>query len=61
VREDVVLRSLGPDAPMRRIWLARQDGGYTAPAVAPMSAILHDVAEEHCFTCDALVGGARLS
>jgi DNA-binding transcriptional LysR family regulator len=56
VRDDVVLRSLGPDAPMRRIWLARQDGGYTAPAVAPMSEILRGVAEEHGFTCDALVG-----
>jgi DNA-binding transcriptional LysR family regulator len=60
VREDVVLRSLGPDAPMRRIWLARQDGGYSGPSVAPMAEILHRVAEEHSFTCDALVGGARL-
>jgi DNA-binding transcriptional LysR family regulator len=60
VRDDIVLRSLGPDAPMRRIWLARQDGGYTAPAVAPMSEILRGVAQEHGFTCDALVGGARL-
>ena len=46
VRDDVVLRSLGPDAPARRIWLARQDGGYVAPAVAPMRAILRRVAEE---------------
>jgi DNA-binding transcriptional LysR family regulator len=60
VREDVVLRSLGTDAPMRRIWLARQDGGYTAPAAAPMAEILHGVAEEYSFTCEALVGGARL-
>jgi DNA-binding transcriptional LysR family regulator len=65
VREDIVLRSLGPDAPMRRIWLARQERGYTARAVEPMSAILRGVAEEHCFSCDtlvdsAVVGGARL-
>jgi DNA-binding transcriptional LysR family regulator len=46
VRDDVVLRSLGPDAPTRRVWLARQDGGYAAPAVAPMRGILHRVAEE---------------
>jgi DNA-binding transcriptional LysR family regulator len=46
VRDDVVLRTLGPDAPTRRIWLARQDGGYAAPAVAPMRGILHRVAEE---------------
>lgn len=56
VRDDIALRSLGDAAPTRRIWLARQDGGYVAPAVAPMAAILHRVAQEHCFTCDAMVG-----
>ena len=55
VRDDIVLRSLGADAPTRRIWLARQAGGYVAPAAAPMSAILRRVADEHGFTCDALV------
>jgi DNA-binding transcriptional LysR family regulator len=55
VREDIVLRSLGPDAPSRRIWLACQDAGYAAPCVEPMRAILRRVAEEHCFSCDALV------
>lgn len=55
VREDIVLRSLGPGAPTRQVWLARQDGGYVAPAVAPMREILRRVADEHCFSCDALV------
>jgi DNA-binding transcriptional LysR family regulator len=55
VREDIVLRSLGPDAPSRRIWLARQDAGYAAPCVEPMRANLRRVAEEHCFSCVALV------
>ena len=35
---------------------AAQEGiAIPAPAVAPMKAILRRVAEEHCFTCDALV------
>jgi DNA-binding transcriptional LysR family regulator len=46
VRDDIVLRSLGADAPTRRVWLARQEEGYAAPAVAPMRAILRRVAEE---------------
>jgi DNA-binding transcriptional LysR family regulator len=61
VREDIVLRSLGADAPTRRVWLARQDGGYVAPAVTPMREILRRVAEEHCFTCDALVDAPLLA
>jgi DNA-binding transcriptional LysR family regulator len=61
VREDIVLRSLGADAPTRHVWLARQDRGYVAPAVAPMRAILRRVADEHCFTCDALIGAPLVS
>jgi len=53
VREDVVLRSLGPAAPTRRIYLATLSCGYTNPAIAPMSAMLKAIATEHCFTCDA--------
>jgi|1186.fasta_scaffold141160_2 DNA-binding transcriptional LysR family regulator len=55
VREDVVLRSLGADAPMRRLYLAAQACGYRAPAVEPMKDVLRRVAAEHCFTCAARV------
>lgn len=57
VRDDVVLRSL-PDAPRREIFLATTCCGYRAPAVEPMKAILHRVADEHCFSCDAMVDAA---
>lgn len=64
VRDDIVLRSLGDDAPRREIFLASQRCGYRAPAVEPMKAILRRVTDEHCFACDAmvdatLVAGAR--
>jgi DNA-binding transcriptional LysR family regulator len=55
VRDDIVLRSLGPDAPRRKIALATLGCGYEAPAVEPMRAVLRRVAEEHCFACDACV------
>jgi DNA-binding transcriptional LysR family regulator len=55
VREDIVLRSLGPDAPRRRIALATLGCGYEAPAVEPMRKVLRRVAQEHCFACDACV------
>jgi DNA-binding transcriptional LysR family regulator len=55
VREDVVLRSLGKDAPTRRIFVATLCCGYRNPAIAPMAALLREVAEQHCFSCDAKV------
>ena len=55
VREELVLRSLGPGGPRRRVFLATHAWLSPAPAVAPMKAILRRVAAEHCFTCDALV------
>ena len=55
VREGLKLRSLGPDGPRRRVYLATHAWLSPAPAVAPMKAILRRVAKEHCFTCDALV------
>ena len=55
VREDIVLRSLGADAPTRTISIATLGCGYEAPAVEPMRAVLRRVAEEHCFSCDACV------
>ncbi len=55
VRDDIVLRSLGPDAPRRTISLATLGCGYEAPAVEPMREVLRRVAREHCFHCDACV------
>jgi DNA-binding transcriptional LysR family regulator len=55
VRDDIVLRSLGPDAPKRTIAIATLGCGYEAPAVEPMREVLRRVAEEHCFSCDARV------
>jgi DNA-binding transcriptional LysR family regulator len=54
VREGLKLRSLGADGPSRRVFLASHAWLSHAPAVAPMKAILRRVAQEHCFTCDAL-------
>jgi DNA-binding transcriptional LysR family regulator len=55
VREDIVLRSLGPDGPRRVVSIATLGCGYEAPAVEPMRQVLRRVAEEHCFACDACV------
>ena len=55
VRDDVLLRELGPDGPRRGILLATNACLSPAPSIAPMRAILRRVAREHCFTCDALV------
>ena len=42
----VVTRSLGREAPVRRIWAARLAEGYRSPASEAMVQILLDVAEE---------------
>ncbi len=42
----VVARSLGRDAPVRRIWAARLREGYRSAASEAMLQILVDVAEE---------------
>jgi DNA-binding transcriptional LysR family regulator len=55
VREGLKLRSLGPEGPSRSVFVATHAWLSPAPAIAPMKAILRRVAEEHCFTCDALV------
>ena len=55
VRDDIVLRELGPDGPSRRVLIATNGCLSPAPAVAPMKAILRRVAAEHCFSCDVLV------
>lgn len=55
VRDDVRIRSLGPDAPRRILSIATQACAYRSPAVEPMRTILRHVTDEHCFSCDALV------
>ena len=55
VREDIVIRSLGEDAPARQVFSASLSCGYRNPAIEPMRRILRQVAEEHCFSCDARV------
>jgi len=50
VRDDIVLRSLGPDAPRRRV-VAALPVGYRAPAVEPFLALLRVEADEHCGDC----------
>jgi DNA-binding transcriptional LysR family regulator len=55
VRDGLVLRSLGPDGPVRHVFLATHGWLSPAPAVAPMQAILRRVAREHCFSCDVLL------
>jgi DNA-binding transcriptional LysR family regulator len=46
VRDDIVLRSLGPQAPRRRI-VAALPAGYRAPAVGPFVELLREAADEH--------------
>jgi DNA-binding transcriptional LysR family regulator len=46
VNPGVVARKLGRDAPVRRIWAARQSGSYHSPASEAMVQILQDVAED---------------
>jgi DNA-binding transcriptional LysR family regulator len=50
VRDDIVLRSLGPDAPRRRV-VAALPVGYRAPAVEPFLDLLRAEADEHCGDC----------
>jgi DNA-binding transcriptional LysR family regulator len=47
VRDDIVIRDLGPQAPFRRIFAATLDGGYQAPAAAAMLEILATVGREY--------------
>jgi DNA-binding transcriptional LysR family regulator len=47
VREDIVVRSLGPRAPARRIASAVIDGRYRSPATVAMLDILSEVANRY--------------
>lgn len=46
LRSGVVARSLGRDAPVRRIWAARPAEGYRSPASEAMVQVLQNVAAE---------------
>ena len=50
VRDDIVLRALGPDAPRRRV-VAVTGAGYRSPAVAPFVELLRVEAGDHCVSC----------
>jgi DNA-binding transcriptional LysR family regulator len=47
VRDDVVIRSLGRGAPIRRVAAATLAGGYRSPAVEAMLGTLEQAAEEY--------------
>jgi DNA-binding transcriptional LysR family regulator len=50
LHEDIVLRSLGADAPRRRV-VAVLPAGYRSPAVAPFVELLRVEAGDHCVSC----------
>lgn len=50
IRKDIVVRELGDDAPVRRIWAATLAGGYRSPATSAMLGVLVDVAERYVET-----------
>ena len=47
VRDDIVIRSLGRETPLRRIHAAALAGGYRSPATTAMLEILTDVAASY--------------
>jgi DNA-binding transcriptional LysR family regulator len=47
IRDDIVVRSLGRETPVRRVYAALLDGGYRSPATAAMLDVLREVAARH--------------
>jgi DNA-binding transcriptional LysR family regulator len=47
VRDDIVVRSLGRETPVRRVYAALLDGGYRSPATAAMLDVLREVAARY--------------
>jgi DNA-binding transcriptional LysR family regulator len=47
VRDDIVIRDLGPQAPSRRVFAATLAGSYQSPAAAAMLEILADVGQQY--------------
>jgi DNA-binding transcriptional LysR family regulator len=58
VREDIVIRSLGPHAPARRIAAATLAGRYRSPATEAMLGILEEVAARFELPTGAAVAAA---
>jgi hypothetical protein len=58
VREDIVIRSLGPNAPARRIAAATLAGRYRSPATDAMLGILEEVASRFELPSGAIVAAA---
>jgi DNA-binding transcriptional LysR family regulator len=47
IRDDIVVRDLGRDTPVRRVYAASMPGGYRTPATAAMLDMLERVAERY--------------
>jgi DNA-binding transcriptional LysR family regulator len=47
VRDDIVIRDLGPQAPIRRVFAATLSSGYRSPATGAMLQILRDVGRDY--------------
>jgi DNA-binding transcriptional LysR family regulator len=47
LREDIVIRSLGPETPVRQVMAATLAGGYRSPAVAAMLEVLERAARDY--------------
>ena len=47
VRDDIVIRSLGKQAPVRHVSAAVLDGGYRSPATEAMLEVLQGAAAEY--------------
>jgi DNA-binding transcriptional LysR family regulator len=45
VRDDIVIRSLGRETPVRKVYAAVLDGGYRSPATTAMVEVLREVSE----------------
>jgi DNA-binding transcriptional LysR family regulator len=58
VRDDIVIRSLGPNAPARRISAATLAGRYRSPATEEMLGILEEVAARFRLPAGAAVAAA---
>jgi DNA-binding transcriptional LysR family regulator len=55
VSEEIVLRAIDDPLLRRTVSIATLCCGYSSPAVEPMRKLLLQVADEHCFACNARV------
>ena len=56
LREDIVIRSLGPETPVRQVMAAALGGGYRSPAVAAMLEVLERAGREYLDGPAAITG-----